>query len=201
MSNSDPAPPDLGESLRRIRAGDQRAAEELVAGHEGLIRRAVRYVMMKYPRLRQNLDSADVAQEVLLSFFVGLGAGNFDLRNGEDLRKLLVVMARHKAIGKVRALAADKRNPQREEKNPVDVPTPEATPSAQVCTEELLEELFKRLAPQDRWLLEQRFGGRGWAEIADELRQPADTVSKRLRRALARVARELGVDGFGEPGE
>lgn len=201
MSNPNPVPPDFEESLRRIRAGDQRAARELVDGHEGTIRRAVRYVMMKYPRLRQTMDSVDVAQEVLLSFFVGLGEEKYNLRDEEDLRKLLVVMARNKAINKVRALRADKRSPEHEHAGAVDVPAPEGTPSAQVGTEELLEELFKRLSPQDRWLLEQRFGGRGWAEIAAELRQRADTVSKRLRRALARVARDLGVDGFEDPAE
>jgi RNA polymerase sigma factor (sigma-70 family) len=203
MSDPTPDPPrkeatDFADALRRVRAGDERAAQELVKAQEGTIRRAVRYVLMKYPRARQMMDSVDVAQEVLLSFFVGLGEGKYDLRDQDDLRKLLVAMARNKATSKLRALGAEKRRAEHERLGAVDVPGPEATPSVQVGTEELLAELLKRLSPEERWLLEQRFNGRAWGEIAAELSERGDTVSKRLRRALARVAQELGVDGFGD---
>jgi RNA polymerase sigma factor (sigma-70 family) len=191
-------PPEFAEALRRLRAGDDRAAQELVDSHLAIIRRAVRYVLMKHPRARPAMDSVDVAQEVLLSFFVGLGEGKYDLRDEEDLRKLLVVMARNKAVSKMRALGAVKRGGGHEAPVGADVPSPEATPSVQVGSEELLAEVLKRLSAEERWLLEQRLSRRSWSDIAAELQERCDTVSKRLRRALARIARELGVDGFGD---
>ena len=55
--------------IRRIRAGDNTAAAELVRRYEPFIRRAVR-VQLDGRRLCRLLDSTDVCQSVLASFFL-----------------------------------------------------------------------------------------------------------------------------------
>lgn len=62
------AAPVFSDFLKRIRAGDSQAAEELVRKYESLIRRQVRLNLDS--RLNNVFDSMDVCQSVLKSFFV-----------------------------------------------------------------------------------------------------------------------------------
>ncbi len=50
------------------------------------------------PSLYRLLDSMDVCQSVLLSFFVRAAAGQYDLEQPQELLKLLVVMAWNKLV-------------------------------------------------------------------------------------------------------
>ena len=81
--------------IRRVRAGDQNSAAELVARYEPLIRREVR-LKLESSRLRRVLDSMDVCQSVLASFFIRASAGEYDLRDPSQLVRLLVTIARNK---------------------------------------------------------------------------------------------------------
>src|SRR5207253_5181912 len=74
--------------IRRVRAGDEAAAAELVQHYEPYIRRAVR-VRLVDPRLKRLVDSVDVCQSVLASFFVRAALGQYDLETPEQLLKLL----------------------------------------------------------------------------------------------------------------
>src|SRR5579871_5050344 len=65
--------------MRRIRAGDQDAAAELVREYEPAIRRAAR-VWSLDPRLRRVFDSMDICQSVFASFFVRTALGQYDLQ-------------------------------------------------------------------------------------------------------------------------
>src|SRR5262245_28986230 len=89
------------ESMRRIRAGDEQAAAELVRQYEPLIRRAVR-LRLEDQRLRRVFDSMDICQSVLASFFVRSAAGQYDLEQPEQLLNLLVRMARNKLASAAR---------------------------------------------------------------------------------------------------
>ena len=64
--------------IQRVRAGDEKAATELVRRYEPAIRVAVR-VRLTDPGLRRFLDSMDICQSVLANFFVRAAAGQFDL--------------------------------------------------------------------------------------------------------------------------
>ena len=50
------------------------------------------------------------------------------------------------------------------------------------------------MTPDERRLLEWREQGREWAEIAREFGGRPDALRVRLARAVARIARELGLD-------
>ncbi len=85
------AAPAFSDFLKRIRAGDSQAAEELVRKYESLIRRQVR-LNLEDSRLNRVFDSMDVCQSVLKSFFVRTAAGQYDLDDPKELVRLLVRM-------------------------------------------------------------------------------------------------------------
>lgn len=59
----------FGELIERVRLGEADAAVELVRTYEPAIRRTLR-VRLVDARLRSTLDSMDICQSVLGSFFV-----------------------------------------------------------------------------------------------------------------------------------
>jgi len=63
---------------------------------------------------------------------------------------------------------------------------------------DLLAEVRRRLADDERYLAEQRAAGREWRDLADELGTAADTLRKKLSRALDRVAEGLDLEGLAD---
>src|SRR5579863_5842807 len=64
--------------IARVRRGDEAAAVELVRRFEPEIRREVRF-LLRDPHLRCTLDSMDICQSVLGSFFARAALGEYDL--------------------------------------------------------------------------------------------------------------------------
>lgn len=81
--------------IRRVRAGDDQASEELVRRYEPVIRVAVR-VRLNDSGLRRHFDSMDISQSILGNFFARAASGQFELDTPEHLVKLLVTMARNR---------------------------------------------------------------------------------------------------------
>ena len=139
--------------MRRVRAGDEQAARELVERYEPVIRREVK-MRLRDPRLYRRLDWADICQSVLASFFVRATSGQYDLSQPDQLLRLLVVMTRHKLSKQERRHRADKRDYQlAEERDPADLegrPGAEPTPSRLVAGRELLDTFRARLSEEER---------------------------------------------------
>src|SRR5947209_1098106 len=100
--------PDL---IRRVRAGDETAATELVKQYESAVRRVVR--LRLDARLRRVCDSMDICQAVLGSFFVRAASGQYELNTPEQLLKLLATMARFKLSKAGRDQRAARRDDRR----------------------------------------------------------------------------------------
>jgi RNA polymerase sigma-70 factor (ECF subfamily) len=182
--------------LLRVRSGDAQAAAELVKLYEPEIRRAVR-VRLRNPAMGQLFDSMDICNSVLANFFARAAAGQFALEQPEQLVGLLVAMARNKLRDLARKQTATKRGGGLQA-NPAAVlnavAADDSTPSQVVAGQELLQELRRRLSPEEQFLAEQWSQGRGWAEIAAAVGGRPDAVRRRLSRAIRRVANELGLD-------
>ena len=103
------APADGGfrEFIRRIRAGDEQAAVDLVRQYEPVIRTEVR-MRLSDPRLYRTLDSMDICQSVLLSFFARAALGQYDLDRPGLLPPSRLALPRRCTSG-VPALADDRR--------------------------------------------------------------------------------------------
>jgi len=192
---------DFGELLRLVRAGDADAAAELVRRYEPEIRRTIR-VRLTDPRLRRTVDSMDICQSVLGNFFIRASLGEFDLQRPADLIALLVAMVRNKVVDHTRRSHARKRDRRRVDlagDSALDrVPARAASPDRVAADRDLLAEVRRRLADDERYLAEQRAAGREWRDLADELGTAADTLRKKLSRALDRVAEGLDLEGLAD---
>ena len=104
--------PSIDELIRRVRAGDQDAAAVLVKRYEPAIRRAVRFRLAD-AGLAALLDSMDICQSVLGSFFIRAATGQYKLETPEQLLKLLTTMARNKLISQARKQHAQRRDSRR----------------------------------------------------------------------------------------
>jgi RNA polymerase sigma-70 factor (ECF subfamily) len=189
----------FSELVQRIRQGDQEAATQLVRQYEPAIRRVVRFRMAD-TRLSSAFDSMDICQSVLASFFVRAASGQFDLKEPRQLLQLLTDMARKKLATQVRNQRAARRDNRRVAATAAEehaLPDGEATPSRHMAARELLEEVHRRLAPDERQLMELRNQGLEWNDIASRLGESAEALRKRLARAIEQIASDLKLDEGG----
>src|SRR4051794_25142635 len=206
MSESESSAESFRALIARVRAGDEQAAAELVQRYEPAIRRAAR-VRLVDTRLNRLLDSMDICQSVMASFFVRAALGQFELETPDQLLKLLATMARNKLAGQVKGHGAARRDFRRvaaaqgdrdDEAGAGDGPEriagQDPTPSRDLAARELLEEALRRLSPDERRILDCREQGGQWAQVAAELGSNPEAIRKRLARAVDRVAHELGLD-------
>jgi RNA polymerase sigma-70 factor (ECF subfamily) len=187
---------DFAAFIARIRAGDEEAAAELVRRYEPLIRREVR-VRLSDARLGRLLESADVCQSVLASFFVRAASGQYDLEEPGQLQRLLLGMARNKLAFAARRHRYQCRDERRLADTPVEEVNPageDPTPSRIAEARELLAQVRQRLGEPERRIAERRAQGWHWAEIAAELGGTADALRMQLTRALDRVTAQLGLE-------
>jgi RNA polymerase sigma-70 factor (ECF subfamily) len=192
-----PEPDAFSDFVRRIRAGDEQAAVEMVRRYEPLIRRQIR-LKLEDRRLGRLLDSMDVCQSVLKSFFFRAAAGEYDLDSPEQLQGLLVTMARNKLASVARRQRRRRRDNRRVAADGAEqlaaIPAAEASPSQQVAGRELLERFRQSLGTEERQLAELRSQGLAWADIAAQLGGTAQSRRMQLVRAVERGARDLGLD-------
>jgi RNA polymerase sigma factor (sigma-70 family) len=185
----------FAELMGRVRAGDADAAAGLVRRYEPEIRREVRF-LLRDPFLRRSFDSMDICQSVMAAFFVRAAAGQFDLKEPDDLIKLLLTMTRNKLAEKMRRQHRQRRDSRRTVGGVEELALAgeDPSPSSVLAGKELLEEVRQRLSEDDRQLVELRNQGLSWEEIAGSLGGTAGARRNQLARALDRVASELKLD-------
>jgi RNA polymerase sigma-70 factor (ECF subfamily) len=186
------------ELLQRARTGDQEAACELVQRYEPAIRRAVRYRLAD-SRLALLLDSMDICQSVLASFFVRAAAGQYDIEQPEELLHLLVAMARNKLAFQARAQQRQCRDQRRNQPAGLDeglFVAHQSSPSQHVAGQELLRKAEGLLSAEERQLVALRKDGLEWGAIAEQLGGSPEALRKKLARAVDRVAHQLQLDDY-----
>jgi RNA polymerase sigma-70 factor (ECF subfamily) len=189
-----PEPNPFADFMRRIRAGDQEAAAELVRRYEPAVRLEVRLHLLE-PDLQRAFDSMDVCQSVMASFFVRAAAGQFDIDRPEDLMTVLVMMAQRKLVSRVRKERAQRRDQRR--RAPLDgndLCAADPSPGSWLVYKDLLQAVRAGLSADERQLADLRGAGHTWPEIAERLGGTAVQRRKQLTRALDRVSAELGLD-------
>ena len=157
----------FAELMQRVRTGDQDAATTLVKRYEPAIRRAMRF-RLSGSKMGAVLDSVDICQSVMASFFIRAASGQYELHTPEQLQKLLAKMAKNKLNFQIRKQYAQCRDQRREQSAADDqfLPGTSITPSRQVSARELLEQVHNRLSPEERELVEMRNDGVEWDVIA-----------------------------------
>src|SRR3974390_3065013 len=124
---------DLRDSLKRIQAGDEEAARELLQRFEPEVRLVVR---RQLPRLlRSRFDSLDFLQSVWGSFFRRMRDAPTAFEDSRHLVAFLARAAKNKVIDEYRRAASLKHDMHREEplwgdgRRPKDVADPIDSPS------------------------------------------------------------------------
>jgi RNA polymerase sigma-70 factor (ECF subfamily) len=191
-----PTETGFADFLRRLRAGDEEAAAELVRRYEPFIRREVR-MRLTDPRLFRLIDSVDICQSVLRSFFVRAAAGQYDLEEPRDLRNLLLAMARNKLTTRYRRVLRQEPEPAPAAGSAQALERAvDQRPGAEQLTEarDLLGQILRHLTEEERQLAELRGQGCSWPEVAAQVGGTADARRKQLARCLDRVLRQLRLE-------
>ena len=120
-----------------------------------------------------------------------------DLHAITAANNLLAAMAHKKLTSQARKQYARRRDQRRVTSGHQDeghFVAPGASPSSEVAARDLLQEVQRRLSPDERQILELRNQGHDWAAIAARLGGGAEALRKKLARAIDRVAEQMGLD-------
>lgn len=180
---------NFGELMARFRSGDAAAAEELVAEYGPQIRRAIR-VRGTGSRLARVLDSEDLLQSVLRTFWVERDNPSLRAENPGQLVRWLLTVARHRRAERGREAGTAKRGGSRTNagvEGLAAVPAGRPSPSKVVADRELLAQVLARLTPDERRIAEARADGVEWQSLADAAGTTPEALRKQHHRAMARV--------------
>ena len=185
---------DLAELIRKARNGDQNAMEELVKQYEPHLKRIIRFKLTN-ARLRRFMDSLDVCQSVLGTFFAQLFDGKFETASPKQLASLLALMAQHKVIDRAR-----KHDPNRHQVEVVGGEALDAlacdknpSPLSEIANHDLVDVVRHHLSPENQQVLDLWLNGIGWDEISKRFTLGAEALRKRLNRDIDRAALKLGL--------
>lgn len=196
LSAMPPTETPLPELFARIRAGDQDAVAEVIRRFEFQVRIAVR-ARLTDPRVRRIVDTADICQSAMASFFARAALGQYDPRDPADLSKLLAQIARNKATSIHRYHTRQRRDARRDDGQGGSVfDRIPGTPSAAriAANRELLERVRSKLSREEQEIAERRASGESWQEIADALGGTPDARRKQYARAVQQMIEELGLE-------
>jgi RNA polymerase sigma-70 factor (ECF subfamily) len=182
--------------MRAIRGGNEDAARELVRRFEGVIRREAR-LRMEDHRLARLIDSMDISQSVLTSFFARASTGHFDLETPEQLVNLLLRMTRNKLALQVRRQRARRRDNRLLAAARVDdlnVASSVPGPSELASDHDLIDAVRVRMDDEERQIADLRAAGWEWSEIAGRLGGTPQARRMQLSRAVHRAVKALKLD-------
>jgi RNA polymerase sigma-70 factor (ECF subfamily) len=182
-----PTPSDVS-LLRRLRTGDQDAATRLYLRYAKRLHLLARAECS--PELARRVDMEDIVQSVFSSFFRGVSNGYYELPAGEELWKLLLVIA----LNKIRAKGAFHRAARRDVRQTVggnaltNVSTADAPFQALKMT---VEEVMTDLPAAQQQMVDLRIEGYEVAEIAEKTRRSKRTVERCLQEFRKKLAEIL----------
>ena len=169
---------------RAISAGDQTAATKL---YERYAKRVTSLVRRRCPApLARTAGVEDIVQSVFGTLFQRIGKGYYDVPDGEELWKLILVMALNKIRAKASYYQALKRDGNRA--------AAEAAPRQRIPLQEIahgpasedlelvFEEILERLPPENRLMARLRVDGYKVSEVAQ--------TTGRSRRSVERILQE-----------
>jgi hypothetical protein len=187
---------DFLDLILRVRTRDEAAVAEIVRRYERALLREIR-LRLRDPRLRRALDSGDICQAVLASFFLRAASGQYELHRSDQLLRLLVVMARNKLASQARHSYVSRRDHEALRTGLTGgerLAAPGPGPAEAVAAQDFCAALRQALSEEERQLADRRARSEGWAEIAAELGGSPENLRKKLARGLSRAARQLGVE-------
>ncbi len=186
-------PPSDERLLQQVRQGDQDAATQLY--HRYVERLRALAEAKCSANLSRRLDAEDIVQSVFRLFFQGVRQGFYDVPAGEDLWKLLLVMA----LNKIRAKGAYHKAAKRDVRLTASVDTSDASlenhlrhgHQSEAFMEVVVKEALEHLDPRQREMVELRVQGHDIAEIADKTGRSKRTVERNLQEVRNKLRNML----------
>jgi RNA polymerase sigma-70 factor (ECF subfamily) len=198
MISAEPAGAMLSDRslLRRLREGSDNAATQLY------LRYARRLAALAANQcshdLARHVDAEDIVQSVFSSFFRGVNQGYYDVPAGEELWKLLLVIALNKIRAKGNYLRAARRDLRRttgegtlpgglgEQAGPDE--------AAHTFFQLVLDETLATLPPPQRDMIVLRIEGHEVAEIAARTGRSKRTVERVLQEFRQKLSTVLDAE-------
>jgi RNA polymerase sigma-70 factor, ECF subfamily len=173
--------------ILRSRNGDQDAATKLYARYSSRLANLV--AKQCSAALARCAGVEDIVQSVFGSFFRHVGHGYYDIPGGDELWKLLLVIALNKVRGKASYYHAAKRDMHRTIHGAAAEQHIESLPNSRQPTSEHLElvvnEILERLPSQNRSMVQLRLDGCEVAEVA--------RLTGRSKRSVERILQDTRI--------
>ncbi len=183
--------------LRRFQAGEDDAATALYLRYANRLQQLA--AAQSGRGLAARLDPQDVVQSVFRTFFRRAAMGHYDVPDGEELWKLLLVIA----LNKIRSLGefhrAARRNVSRTTSLDADhapIPSPASGNEASYHVLRLtVNDLVSELTPVQQEIVLLRIDGFDIQSIADRTKRSKRTVERTLQHFRHRMQSVLDQDG------
>jgi RNA polymerase sigma-70 factor, ECF subfamily len=176
--------------LQRFRCGSQDAAMQLYLRYARRLRALARAQCS--PDLARRVDIEDIVQSVFGSFFRRASQGYYDVPAGEELWKLLLVIALNKIRTKSAFHRAAKRDVRRTISNDAVLQALEASDADDDADYAFLQltidEALDHLPCQHKAMLELRIQGYEVSEIAHQMGRSKRTVERILQEARTKLS-------------
>jgi RNA polymerase sigma-70 factor (ECF subfamily) len=174
--------------LRRFRLGQEEAATEFyrryAARVHGLAQRQCP------SRLSRRVDADDIVQSVFCAFFQAVRKGYYDVPDGEDLWRLLLVIALNKMRSSQTFHLAARRD-VRLTASVTHLKSRKQTGTKGMLLCMALDEALFQLEPPQRRMVELLIEGHEVAEIAAKLGRSKRTVERNLQHVRQKLTRLL----------
>ena len=193
----------INELLARYKTGDIEAQDQLLMRLETLLRALVRSLVGK--QIRNERESLDLCQSLLLSFHIQAKDGRLDIPNEKALTGYLRTMVRHKMAnvsdhinrhkrgGGKQPLAIDAPLGGHDDDGPgIQLPAYDPSASMVAATAEARRNIEDCLTPDEQAILEARLSGNTNIEIAERLGKQPDAIRMTWNRARTKLI-ERGV--------
>ena len=196
-SDETPSPEETSDSslLRRFQGGQHDASTELYLRYAERLHALVAAQSSK--DLARRVDAEEIVQSVFRTFFRRAAHGHYSVPAGEEIWKLLLVIA----LNKVRATGAYHRAAKRDMRQTVGGEAFEHAMESEQCRDEgaltvlrmVIEELLEGMTAANRRMIELRIEGYEVAEITEKVQRSKRTVERVLqgfRNRLEALIRE-----------
>jgi RNA polymerase sigma-70 factor (ECF subfamily) len=185
MPEEQSTPPSDRTLLTRYRRGDGDAATELYLRYAERLRFLVQ--AKSSSQLQREVDAQDMIQSVFRTFFRRAADGQYDLPEGDELWRLLLVIG----LNKIRSLAtyhqAEKRDIQKtvigEGAEAALLQHSDSDGNALAVLKLTIDELLSMMPVEYREIVDLRIAGYGVSEIAEK--------SGRAKRSVERILQEF----------
>ncbi len=187
-----PVPSDRS-LLRRLRAGSDDAATQLYLRYARRLQALARANASR--DLAAVFDPDDVVQSVFRTFFRRAAQGHYDVPDGEDLWKLLLVMG----LNKIRSVGAFHRAAKRDVRAlggsdalaMALARSDDSDESSLVLLRMVIDEVLEGLTPVHRQILNMRIEGHEVAAIAEQVGRSKRSVERILQGVLKSLSESL----------